>query len=70
MLRNQSLDQPRIGVEDVAGAELLDARRLRANVSGDETGGTEFVEFGSVNSDGISVNRRTFEMTGESRDHA
>ena len=57
--RLRGLDQLGIGVEHVAGSELLDDRRLRPDVPCHEIGRTEFVEFRSVNTNSVGVNCRT-----------
>ena len=64
------LDQLWIGVQRVAGSELLDDRRLGADVSRHEIGRAEFIEFRSIHANRVSVDRRTLEMAGHGHDHA
>ena len=54
------VDQLGIGAQCLIGSELLNDGRLGADMTCDQIGGTEFIEFGSVHANRVGVNRRPF----------
>ena len=59
-----------ISCERVFVAEILDDRRLGADVARRETGCIEFIQFRCMNANCVGVDRRTFQVAGQRHDHA
>ena len=59
-----------ISREHVFVAEILDDRRLGADMPRRETGCIEFIQFRFVNANGVGVDRRPFQVAGQRHDHA